>query len=213
MAHLFLLMTALGTDGDEKSFSSLINAANYQFRFEESGPPSPPVEGKFQKGLPVHFRADGIEFYRAGEVLVYKDKDAWQRTRTGTLSDPLRILGPSAKVRAARLPHEELAQLDKFWTAVRKSKDGKGQTLLTGDLDEKGAKALARSENRPVAQGGKAQVWLDAKGQVVRYQITIRLLGRLGDAEVDGTATKAVAVSRVGTTKVEVPAEAKKVLE
>ena len=86
-----------------------------------------------------------------------------------------------------------------------KSKKEKGLATLSGDLDEKAAKLLARSENRPVAQSGKAVVWLDAKGQVAKYQIQLRLQGRLGGADVDGEITKTVVISNVGSTRVEVP--------
>ena len=58
----------------------------YQFTIEESGPGSG-VTGKFQQGQPVSFRADGIDFFRQDDVLVYSDAGKWQRTRTGTLSD------------------------------------------------------------------------------------------------------------------------------
>lgn len=188
-----------------------IGGDNYEFAVVEA-PLGSALIGKFQEGQAVSFRADSIDFFRRGEVLVYLDGGKWRRTRTGTLSDPLRILIPSAKVRAVRLPHEELAQLDKFWSNVQK-KDVKGLVVLSGDVNEKGAKLLARSENRAVAQSAKAQVWLDGKGRVTKHGIAIRLQGRLGGAEVDGESSKLVSLRGVGTTRVEVPAEAKKALE
>src|SRR5437763_1184925 len=66
------------------------------------------VECKYRKGQPLSCKADGIAFYRQGDTLVYERGGRWQRTRQGTLSDPLRILGASAKVRRVRLPHEEV---------------------------------------------------------------------------------------------------------
>ena len=42
---------------------------------------------------------------------------------------------------------------------------------------------MARSEDRPVARGGSARVWVGGDGLVTRYEITIRVRGVLGNAE------------------------------
>jgi hypothetical protein len=47
----------------------------------------------------------------------------------------------------------------------------------------------------------------------VKYRYTLRVQGRLGNADVDGTRTKTVNLSGLGTTKVEVPEAARKALE
>jgi hypothetical protein len=65
-------------------------------------------------------------------------------------------------------------------------------------------KQLARSENRPVARGGTARLWVDAGGLVIKHEISIRLRGRRGNAEVDGTATRSVAIDGTGSTRLEV---------
>lgn len=212
LTFLLLLAAQGGPDKAAAPLQTLATARGYEFTIEDAKQPGKAVTGKYQKGAPVFFRADNIEFFRAGKVLVYKDAGTWHRPRTGTISDPLRILAGTAKVRSARLPHEELAQLDKLWTGIKKDID-KGQTRLSGDLDKKAAEQLAPAENRSVAQDGKAQVWLDKDGQVIRYLITIRLQGRRGNVEVNGTAARSISVSGVGATKVDVPAEAKKLLE
>ena len=63
-----------------------------------------------------------------------------------------------------------------------------------------------------VALADYPRVWA-AGGKVVRYAVTLRLKGRLGDAEIDGTTTRTVEVSEVGSTKVDVPEAARKALE
>src|SRR4051812_46011894 len=65
--------------------------SSYAFTLTEG--PGKPLTGAWQKGQPLAVTADGIPFLRKGAVLVYLDIGKWQRTRTGTLSDPLRILG------------------------------------------------------------------------------------------------------------------------
>jgi hypothetical protein len=194
--------------GDELSKQLKVVTTAESFSFSVQDNAGPPVEAKFQKDMPLSCKADKVEFFRKGELLVYKERDNWQRTRTGTLSDPLRILGPSAKVRAIRLPHEELATLGKSLAKIKKV-DG----VITGELGADAAKMLARTEDRDLARGGNAKLWLDKDGKLTKYEISIRIQGRRGNADVDGTTTRTVAISAVGTTKIELPAGAKKALE
>jgi hypothetical protein len=183
---------------------------SYTFRIEEK--PTAAVEGKYQKDRPVSFQADGIDFFRKGEVLVYRQGEQWQRSKTGTESDPLRILGAAARVRSARLPHEELANLDGHLKDVRREED-KGGAVYSGTLDDEAVKALVRSEYRSVARSGSARLWVNGDGQVTKYEVTIKVQGRLGNADIDGNTTRTVSVGDAGATRVEVPDGAKKALE
>jgi len=188
-------------------------AESYTFNVEErrGEGAGQPVEGKFQKDKPVYFKADKIEFFRRGKDLVYKQGEAWKRSKTGVESDPLLILGASAKARSTRLPHEDLAALGKNLREA-KSEDEKGGRLFQAALTEEGAKKLARSEDASVARGGVVKVWTDAKSRLVKYEIAIRLQGRLGNAEIDGTATRTVTLRDIGATKVDPPEAATKAL-
>lgn len=199
--------TAPAGDDLGKALKAVTTANSYAFNVTD-GTTTSAVEAKYQKDAPLYCKADKIEFFRTDKVLVYKDKDAWQRTRTGTLSDPLRILGPSAKVRAVRLPHEELAILGAALTKVKKA-----DAVVTGEFDADAAKKLARTEDRDLARGGTAKLWLDADGKLAKYEIAIRVQGVRGNADVDGVMTRTVTVSGIGMTKVELPAGAKKALE
>src|SRR5215831_15948474 len=116
---MFTLLTllAVAAADDEplaKALQSLAAAGNYRFTASDGGP-APAVEGKYQKGEPLYAKADRIEFFRKGETLVYFANNTWQRTRTGTVSDPLIVLGASARVRSLRTPHEELTDIVKLW--------------------------------------------------------------------------------------------------
>jgi hypothetical protein len=195
--------------GDElaKAIRPVIAAESYQFSVKTNGQ-AQAVEVKYQKGLPLFAQADKIDFFRKGEILVYKDGEAWQRTRTGTLSDPLCILGASAKVRSVRLPHEELAIVGKALKKVERN-----ERLIAGEFDADAAKTLARTEDRDLARGGTAKLWFDGDGRLAKYEIAIRVQGRRGNAEVDGVMTTTVSLTNVGATKVIVPDAAKKILE
>jgi hypothetical protein len=172
------------------------------------------VEGKHEKGQPAFFIADRIEFGRKGEVLVYKDAGKWQRTKTGIQSDPLRILGASAKVREARLPHEELSDLVKALKGARQGeRKVEGFTVYTGTFDEDGARKLTPVGLRSVARSGEAKLWVSGDGDVQKYTFTIRLQGNIGSVEVDGHMKRTVTLTDRGTARVELPDEAKKALE
>lgn len=199
--------------GDElaKAVKAMTTADSYRFTVQD-GMLGAAVEVKFHKDAPLYCKADGIEFFRKGEVLVYKEGEAWQRTRTGTLSDPLRILGPSAKVRAVRLPHEELTILVRSLTKVTKV-EAKMGVFISGEFTEETAKKLARTEDRDNARHGTAKFRLDGEGRLIHYEIAIRIQGKRGNAEVDGTVTRTVTLDGLGATKVDVPAAAKKALD
>ena len=207
MITLLFVLAAIGDDL-AATVRPVVDAENYHFVVESL---NSKVDGDFQKGAPLFVRADGIDFYRQGDRLVYKQDDTWQRTRTGTLSDPLRILVPSAKVLSVRPPHEELAKLAKALTNLKQAED-QGKTVSSGEFGPEAAKEMARTEDRDLARGGVARLWLD-KGQVAKYQIAITVKGRRGNAEVDGVTTHTVTISNLGLTKINTPAAAKKALE
>src|SRR5437868_290826 len=156
---MIALLFLLGSGGSDlaKAIQELGRAGSYQFTRTGT---NAAVEGTYQKGSPVFLRADRVDFFRQGDKLVYKQGNTWLRTRTGTLSDPLAILGASAKVRAARLPHEELAKLGKALTNASEAEEG-GRTVYTAELGEAAARELASAEDRDLARGGTARLWLD----------------------------------------------------
>ena len=186
---------------------------SYTFAVDErpGGGTSGAFTGKYVRGQPIYFQADGIDFFRQGQALAYAQGGQWHRSKTGVESDPLRVLGAVAKVRRARLPHEELAGFAKHIQRVRKAQE-KGQAVYRGDLTDAAVKQLAPAEFCPVARGGQARVWVSG-GQVTKYAVTLRLEGRLGNAEIDGTAQRTVTLSDAGRTAFEVPAAARKALE
>jgi hypothetical protein len=189
-------------------------AKSYAFRIEErpGGGTGGAVTGKYAEGQPVFFQSDGIDFFRKGPALVYGQGGKWQRSKTGTESDPLRILGAAAKVRRARLPHEELAGLARDFKTVTKQQD-KGLTVYSGELTGEAVKRLAPSEFRSVARSGRARAWVDGAGALMKYAVEIRATGRLGNADVDTTIVRTATLSDVNSARVEVPAAARKALE
>jgi hypothetical protein len=210
-----------GTDSSRavaKAVGKTAGLKSYAFKIEEKSNQRAGVEGKYEKGQAVFLSADKIDFYKKGEALVYKDAGQWQRSKTGTQSDPLRILGAVSKVRGARLPHEELADLVKGLKAVEKVEaEPKGSTLYagvySGTLTEAAAKKLAPPSLRSIVTQGRSKLWVGLDGQVHQYAITIRARGVVGNAEINTEINRTVTLSNLGTARVEVPKEARKVLE
>jgi hypothetical protein len=189
-------------------------AKSYTFRIEERGGrgPAAVVTGAYQQGQPVSLKADGIHFFRKGEVLVYEQGGKWQRSKTGRESDPLRILGGAAKVRRARLPSEALPDLAGAFKTVTRSRE-KGVSIYSGPLTEQAVKKLAPTEFRSVARSGRAKAWVDGGGLLTKYEIEIRVQGRLGNAEVDTTVLRTTTLDEVGSVRLTVPAAVRKALE
>jgi hypothetical protein len=193
-----------------------VDLRNYSFTITENPGQGAggKFQGKYQKGQPVAFTADNIEFYRQGNTLVYKDAGLWQRSKTGIQSDPLRILVGAAKVRSARLPHEDLAELSKHVQWDKKVEAGaEGTRVYAGTLDAAAARKMAPTAFQSVATGGQVKILVAGDGLVTHYALTLRLQGRLGNAEVNGAATRSVTFSELGSARVQVPDAARKALE
>jgi hypothetical protein len=200
--------------GDDlaKTAQKAATAESYSFTIVDKSGKG--VEGAYQKDQPIFYRADKIEFYKKGDTLAYKQGEDWKKSKKGIESDPLAILAVSARVNAARLPHEELAILAKSLKDAKKEEKAKdGLEAYVANVTEDGAKKLAPTESQSVARGAVATLWVDKDGAVVKYTLTIRLQGRLGNLEVDGTTEKTVTLSEMGKAKIELPAGAKKALE
>jgi len=189
-------------------------AASYAFKVEQQSGAPGAVEAKYQKGQPLWCKADNIELFKKGDALVYRDGDKWMRSKRGITSDPLRVLGAVARASTLRLPHEELAAVAKGvkggWKAAGKED---GCTVYAADLTPEAARQLAPTAQQSVARGGTARLCINSDGKLVKYTLAIRLEGRLGNADVDGTAPRTVTLSGVGSTRVEVPVAARKALE
>ena len=205
-----------GKDDLRKVLKPVIGAASYTFTAEET--PSPGGKGgvtvRYQKGQPLAASADKIDFFKDGDKVVYREKDEWLRSKTGTVSDPLRVLGSVAKVRTLRLPHEELAGLadvDKASSSLEVH-PGNATDRYVMKLKLDVAQRLAPTQYKDVVKSGEVELFV-FMGQLTRYKISLRLQGKLGNAEIDGNHVRTMAISDVGATKVEVPEAARQALK
>jgi hypothetical protein len=213
-----LVVAGAATAADEDLAKALDKAAaleSYTFQIDDKPGKGAGtgVEGTYQKGQPVFYKADKLLFYKKGDALIYQQGGDWKRSKRGIESDPLIVLTSAAKVNSARLPHEELSGFGKLLKEIKKGDKEDGLTPYSADLTDEGAKKLAPTENQGVAKGGTATLWLTGDGELVKYAVRIRLEGKQGNADVKGTAEKTVKLSDLGKAKVELPEAAKKVLE
>ena len=204
LAAIALALACADADDAQAAVRKTAEAKSFAFTVRQG--PGKPLAGTWQKGKPLAVTADGVPFLRQGETLVYKDAGKWQRTRTGTLSDPLRILGPSARVRSLVPPHEELARLAKLAKGAKK--DGASWVV---PLDAEASKAWVPPSERGTARGGSVRLRVK-EGRVTSYEVEVRLMGRRGGAEIDGQSNRTVSLTDLGKAKPDVPEEAAKLL-
>ncbi|MBY0229326.1 MAG: hypothetical protein K2W96_08620 [Gemmataceae bacterium] len=206
MLHLAVFALFHAAEDDvQAAAKKALEAGSFAFAVQQGE--GKPLAGTWEKGKPLAVTAEGIPFVREGERLVYKDGGKWQKTRTGTLSDPLRILGPSALVRSLVPPHEELVLLSKCARGAKKEDGG-----WTVALDKESAQLWVPPADRSLARSGSLRI--KAKdGTVTGWEVRVRLQGRRGDAEVDGEAARQVRLDKLGKAKAELPEEARKLLE
>lgn len=196
------------------------NADRYAFKIETkllSGPSaqSAVAEGRYQKDQPTWMKSGEVEVYRKGESLVMLRQEKWRRVE-GRDADRRRVRGAftADALRALRLPHEELAGIEKRFSAVRKldAKEG-DQDVYLGELTEQAAKEIldANSERKlEGAPSGTGRFWITPAGEIAMVEIIVQAKGK----ERRDTGFSAwITLSEVGTAKIEVPEGAAKALE
>jgi hypothetical protein len=186
-----------------------------------------PTEGKTEKGGPtlisMSFGDNTIEAVRQGEKGAVKTQDGWQsfeelrQNAQGGQGGPGRgFFG--MRLRSMKNPAEEAQDLVAKSKEIKKSGDA-----YEAELTEEGAKDLASF--RPGGRGGNAgngnfqppevsnakgtaKFWVK-DGQLAKYEYHVQ--GNMSfngqDREINRTTT--VEIKDVGSTKVEIPAEAK----
>ena len=181
-----------------------------------------PVEGKAEKDGPsvlsMSFGDNTIEIVRQGEKGAVKLQDGWQsfeelrQAGQGGGGGPGRFMG--AMLRNMKNPAEEAADIAAKTKELKQSGDA-----IEGDLTDEGVQQLLSFGGRRGGQGGdgpppatnasgKAKFWMK-DGQLAKYEYNVKGTRSFNgeDRQIDRTTT--VEIKDVGSTKVEVPAEAK----
>src|SRR3954469_8696868 len=187
-----------------------------------------PTEGTTEKGgftvLKMTRGDNEIQVVRKGEKGAVKTPDGWQSfeelqaNNQGGQGNGQRGRFMGRMLRNLRAPAEEAADLASKAKDLKKSDDA-----IQGDLTEEGAKELmsfrggrgGNAGNADNNQGpqvsdakGNAKFWVK-DGQLAKYEyhLTGKMSFNGNDFDIDRTTT--VEVKDVGSTKVDVPSEAK----
>jgi hypothetical protein len=177
-----------------------------------------PIAGKAEKGglTYLSFEIGGVpvEVYMNGQKGAAKAMEGWQ-----TFDEIAQTSGTAAAVvrylRSYKAPGAESAALS---GKVKDVKEAEG--MFSGDLKEEAAKELLeRGARRREGQDppkvenpkGTMKFWIQ-NGALTKYELNIRGKVTAGDRESDVNRTTTVEIKDAGSTKLEVPAEAKQKL-
>ena len=225
-AATLLALSLIAADSDPKDEVSgaakkLAEKDNYSWRLTvvvpEGAPFRPgPTEGKTEKdGYTLLTVSMGDNTTRAvlkgGKAVATNPGGDWQ-----TLSELENSEGPTRfiaiRLRTFKAPAEQAADIGAGAKDLKKNGD-----TFTGDLSEECAKKLltfrpSQGEGPTVSNAsGSVKFWLK-DGVLSKYEIKVKGTVSFNGNEFDNDRTTTVEIKDVGSTKVEVPAEAKKKL-
>jgi len=225
-AASLLAMSLIAADADPKDEVSgaakkLAEKDNYSWRLivvvPEGAPFRPgPTEGKTEKdGYTLLTVSMGDNTTRAvlkgGKAVATNPEGEWQ-----TLSDLENSEGPTRfiamRLRSFKTPAEQAADIASGTKDLKRAGD-----TFAGDLTEACAKELLtfrpRQGEGPTVSNAKGSVkfWLK-EGALSKYEVKVKGTVSFNGNEFDNDRTTTVEIKDVGSTKVEVPAEARKKL-
>jgi hypothetical protein len=217
---------ALGEPKDDivAAAKKLGDAPNYSWKQTVEGGPGASGEGKVQSDgltyLSVTLRDNTMEIYFQGDKGAVKTDDGWQHLSSdaggggggGGGFNPVMMASRMAKnLKTPAALAEDLAGK----STDLKNADG----VYSGNLTDEAATGLLRmGRRRPAAAGAAGPQVSNAKATVkfwvadgmiskIQYHVTGTVSFNGNDRDVDRTST--VEIKDVGTTKIEVPGEAK----
>ena len=219
-----MLATLVALQNEELAEAAKKSAAleSYSFKAETKagkGKNQPgAAEGHVQKDQPMAFKIGSSEGFKKAASIVYKEGEEWKRLEKPQKGEK-KQQPAAAGISAVKLPHEELEAFEKNFEKVEKAAEKDNNcTLWTGTLTATAAHTLvstgAKNEGKSNSTyTGTAKVWVNDQGVIVKYQIVSHMKGETKKGPVEMDITKTVEISEVGTTKVEVPEGAKKLLD
>jgi len=177
----------------------------------ESAPFKPgPTEGKFEKSgvtyFTLSFGDDTTQIYLKGDKSAIHSPDGgWQSAKDLANDEgPGRFL--SAVTKSFKAPAVQAADLAAGAKELKQDGDA-----VASELTEAGAKSLFRFGNVTNPKGS-VKFWIK-DGQLTKYQFKLTGKAEFNGNEFDVDRDTTIEISNVGSTKIEVPAEAKKKLE
>ena len=189
-----------------------------------------PTEGKTEGGVILLTSTRGentVQTVIKGEKVAMQTQDGWRSSTEAAAADgdAAQAAGRRGGAGMFRIYQNYKAPAAQAQDLVSKSKEiKKDGDAYTGDLTEEGAKQLMSFGGRggQGAQGGQGPQIENAKGNVKfwtkdgvlsKYEFNVQGKMTAGDRDFDINRTTTVEIKDVGSTKLEVPEEAKKKIE
>jgi hypothetical protein len=188
-------------------------------------------EGKHENGVGTWLKSETHEFFTVGKNTVTRPIAEWKKIESEDGEDPMAMQKNMMKMfsgsRTVAVPAADLTDLGKKLAKVKKSekKETLGETecsVYEGELTDEAAEELVKDampmgrfmkQAGEVTHTGKMKAWVDSEGRIVKYEVKGTMSASLQGMELEMSSTKAVTLSGIDSTKVELPAEAKKALE
>jgi hypothetical protein len=209
-------------DTVNSALASLKAATNYAWKATTQIPDAPfepgPVKGSTEQGgysmVSQQFNDNTTEVVFKGDKAAVKAEEGWQNLDDA--EGPAAMMG--GWLTASGTAADEASKLLK---GVKELKSG-GDNLFTGDLTPEAAKELMSFKPRrgqqapppPKDAKGSAKFWVK-DGALTKFESHLSAKVAFGQDqdEQQFEITRTVEIQNVGTTKVDVPADAKKKLE
>jgi hypothetical protein len=196
----------------------LADADNYSWKSTTEGGFSATAQGQTQKDGLTHlsstFGDNTVEIVLKGDKGALKTDDGWKAASevAADQQGPQRFIG--RMIQNFKSPATQGKELAERTAELKKDDDA-----WAGDLTEEGAKSLltfgrrgaAANANAPtIAKArGSAKFWVNADGVLTKIQYNVKGTLTINGENRDVDRTTTIEIKDIGTTKVEVPAEAK----
>ena len=188
-----------------------------------------PTEGKAEKDgvilITMTFGDNTTEAAIKGEKVAIKGQDGWQAAADAAPGDAAPAAGGGGRGNIGRMFRNYKAPAAQAQDLISKTKEiKKEEDAYTGELTEEGVKQLMAlgggrpggnaNANAPDITGAKGTVKFWTKdGVLSKYEYNVQGTRTINGEERATNRTTTVEIKDVGSTKVEVPEEAKKKLE
>lgn len=211
----------------QKAARKTSELTNYSFRIElafEGGPGGgghpPATQARYDKDIGLYGKVgETAEFVKIADKVAFTDREGnWRRPPQGQSGG--RGYGMMGLfLRNLKAPHEDVKGLDARFKKIEKQNNREnGCDVYAGELTEEAAREilpmrriLDRLQDAEIS--GEAKLWVNSDGILVRYEIRCVVKANFNGNDFEMTFTRTTELSDIGTTKVEIPDEAKKLLE
>jgi len=226
------LASAAGPDDVKAAAKKLADADSYSWKQNTEnagggrGPGAGPTEGKTEKDGYTYLkmtRGDNtVEVVMKGDKSAIKTQDGWKTAEEAAADNGGGGGQPNPTRFLARMVRNFKAPAAQAETLADKAKElTKAEDAYSADLTEEGAKELLMFGGRRGGGNGNAPEISNAKGSIkfwtkdgvlAKYEYHVQGTVSFNGNERDVDRTTTVEISDVGSTKVDVPEEAKKKL-